>query len=885
MRPLLLLFAVTVAAWPLIDRHSDLAAQVRPVYDLGAAGLIQVLERLQTTASALHTGAHPDDEDSAFVARTARGDHARVAYLSLTRGEGGQNVLGPELFDALGVIRTEELLQARKLDGGAQFFTRAIDFGFSKTRAEAAAKWGERDVLDDMVRIIRSFRPLVIVSRFSGTEADGHGHHQLAGYLTPLAFRAAAGADEFTHHFTEGLRPWQAKKLYRTSRQPGDPALVDVLAGMFDPVIGRTYAEIAAEGRSQHKSQEMGAVEPRGDIRSYVRLVERTTAEQSIETPVAPPREQSIFDGMDTSIRGIAALAGLPQGALRTELDFIADIARRALNDYTPLQPSRIVPTLVSGLQAVRSARSAVASITAPDQARAEAVYLLQLKEREFIDALARASGIVIDALSDQEIVAQGSAVTVSVRAYYPDRTTVRVSGSGVTASEGWTINTRPPGGDTPVGADRPDHAQQFVVSVPADAEVTQPYFLATPREGDRYRWASDAPKASPFEVGPLVGWVTFETGGVPFTVRKRVDYRFADRVRGEIRRNINVVPPITLAVDPALLVVPTEPASSRHQVVVTATGHVAQRPLNGTIRLRLPPAWTSTPATATFTLDERGDRLSTSFVITAPPRRPAGRVEIAAEAMADDRVHAQSLQAISYPHIETHRIYRPSTLTAQVLDLKVAPVRVGYVMGSGDTVADALRRMGVDVTVLDEQTLATGDLSGFDTIVVGVRASEARRDFAAEHRRLMQYVTRGGTLIVQYQQLDYLARNLPPFPGAGQRDLVNSRVTDETAPVRILAPAHPLFNFPNRITAADFDGWVQERNLYAFPAADPRYVALLESADPGEPPQRGGEVYAEVGKGRYVYTAFAWFRQLPAGVPGAYRQFANLISLSKAPR
>src|SRR5688572_12432892 len=264
----LLLVAATVAI--TVSHGLPLDAQVRPVYDRGTAGLTQVLQRLQTTASALHTGAHPDDEDSAFLARTARGDHARVAYLSLTRGEGGQNVIGSELFEALGIIRTEELLQARTLDGGEQFFTRAIDFGFSKTRAESAGKWNERDVLDDMVRVIRTFRPLVVVSRFSGTEADGHGHHQLAGYLTPLAFRAAGRTDEFENQFGEGLRPWQPRKLYRTFRQPSEPGLVEVITGAFDPVIGRTYAEIAAEGRSQHKSQEMGTIEPRGDLRSYL---------------------------------------------------------------------------------------------------------------------------------------------------------------------------------------------------------------------------------------------------------------------------------------------------------------------------------------------------------------------------------------------------------------------------------------------------------------------------------------------------------------------------------------------------------------------------------------------------------------------------------------
>jgi hypothetical protein len=280
--------------------------------------------------------------------------------------------------------------------------------------------------------------------------------------------------------------------------------------------------------------------------------------------------------------------------------------------------------------------------------------------------------------------------------------------------------------------------------------------------------------------------------------------------------------------------------------------------------------------------LSGNGDKTSAAFVVTAPAGPTAGKFEITAEAVVGGSTFARDIQVIAYPHIQTHRLYSPSTVTAQVFDLKVAPVKVGYIMGSGDQVPDALRRMGVDVTLVDEETLATGDLSRFDTIVVGIRASEARPEFVANNGRLLQYMERGGTLIVQYQQGEYEARNLPPYPAQAP---MNSRVTDETATVTILAPNHPVFTFPNRITAADFDGWVQERNLYAFNTFDPKYTPLLESHDPGEMPQQGGEVYAEVGKGHYVYTAYSWFRQLPAGVPGAYRQFANLISLSKAPR
>jgi len=377
-------------------------------------------------------------------------------------------------------------------------------------------------------------------------------------------------------------------------------------------------------------------------------------------------------------------------------------------------------------------------------------------------------------------------------------------------------------------------------------------------------------------------------------------------------------VPPITVGVDTRLLIVPvgspsgpakagphedvrgsrlqddvrrgrlqaargTEPGAgaNRQQLVVRAMSS-SPEPLTGTLRLRLPDGWTASPAEAPFTLQSQGDKTSAPFIVTAPAGRRIGTFEITAEALVGGATYARDVQVIAYPHIQTHRIYTPATVTAQVLDLKVAPVRVGYIMGSGDQVPEALRRMGVDVTLIDNETLATGDLTRFDTIVVGIRATEARPDFVANNGRLRDFMERGGTLIVQYQQGEYETRRLPPYPAQAP---TNSRVTDETAPVKILAPTHPVFTFPNRITEADFAGWVQERNLYAFNTFDSHYTPLLETADPGEMPQQGGEVYAQVGKGQYVFTAYAWFRQLPAGVPGAYRQFANLISLAKAPR
>ena len=852
-------------------------AQVRPIYDMGAAGLLQVLQRLQTTASVLHTGAHPDDEDSAFLARAARGDHARVAYLSLTRGEGGQNLIGPELFDALGVIRTEELLEARRLDGAEQYFGRAFDFGFSKRREEAASKWGEQEMLGDMVRVIRLFRPLVIASRWGGTAADGHGHHQMAGYLTPLAFKAAADPTQFPDQLQEGLRPWQTPKLY--SRPLNDaPATLDVQTGVFDPALGRTYAEIAFEGRSQHKSQGQGTTEILGPLTSTLRAIAGAAA--------APAPERSLFDGLDVSVPGLARIAGLPDGALRADLATIDGAARKALQEFQPLEPARIVAPLVEGLKAVRAARLALQKVNAPDGARADGDFLLAIKERDFTTAIVRAAGVIVDPLAEEDSAVPGGVLGVNVRLFLTQPALATLVSTAVKAPAGWTVTQAPVRELREEGSfrprERPTATTRYEVRVPATAVPTQPYFLVQPRQGDRYVWPQGSPKASPFDPPALVGEATLSIGGVEIVATKPVDYRFADAIRGELRRAPGVVPPINVGVDASLLIVPLGGTAQPQRIVVKASSSTAES-VSGTLRLRVPAGWTVAPQEAPFALKTRGEQTSAAFTVTAPASRTAGTYALDAEARVGGATFSRDVQLISYQHIQPHRLYSAARSRVEVVNLKVAAVRVGYIMGSGDQVPDAIRRMGVDVAMVDEEMLASGDLSRFDTIVVGIRASETRPDFVANHGRLLQWVERGGTLIVQYQQREYFDRKLPPHQAA---QMTNSRVTDETAPVRILAPAHPAFTFPNQITAADFGGWVQERNLYAFTSFDAqRYTPLLETADPGEAAQRGGEVYADVGKGRYVYTAYSWFRQLPAGVPGAYRQFANLISLSKAPR
>jgi LmbE family N-acetylglucosaminyl deacetylase len=821
-------------------------AQVRPRYERGVIGLAQALGRLQTIASVMHTGAHPDDEDSALIARLARGDHARVSYLSLNRGEGGQNIIGGEQGEALGVIRTEELLQARRLDGGEQFFTRVTDFGFSKTRAEAAQKWGERAVLADMVEAIRRFRPLVIISRFAGTPADGHGHHQLAGHLTPIAFKAAADPAQFPDR---GI-PWRAKKLYVSEGFAPDPEnrpTLRIPTGVYDPALGGTYYQIAMEGRSQHKSQEMGSLELNGDRFSGVRLL------------AGPPggdaaSEKSVFDGLDVRLSALPLATELTEVDLSEELKSAESGVSDAIRSLSLLAPQKCVSGLINALQAFQKAdvRLADAARRAPTPSMTHARFFLERKMTECRAAILLAAGVTVEAVSDREVVAPGETTVVTAQAFAPPGAPAVWLGTEMIT--GWKVQS----GDEP-----PPSPKTF--------RLTAPAFAPPPPSGIR-----------PFPENPATATFRFGVDGTEFSVTQPVEYRYADPVRGEVRREISVVPPLAVRLDRGILLAPRGEAARSYRLVWQAESF-ARRPISGTASLSAPPGWKVEPPSAPFEISSFGERRAIPFTITVPADAPLGAHGISARATVSGasgtpEVLTQSVQTISYPHIQTRRIVGEATTTVQVLDVKVAPVAVGYVMGSGDAVPDAIRRLGLGVTTLDEVALSTGDLSRFDVIVVGVRASQVRSDFAANNGRLLEFVRQGGTLIVQYQRPDYVQRGLAPFPAT-----MFTRTTDETAKVTILQPNHPAFTFPNAIVEDDWKGWVQERSLYDFTTFDARYTPLLESHDPGESEHRGGELYAEIGRGKYVYTSYAWFRQLPAGVPGAYRLFANLLSLPKA--
>ena len=530
------------------------AGQVDAVYDQGINGLFRQLQRLQTTAAVLHTGAHPDDEDSALVAYHARRVHARTGYLSLTRGSGGQNIIGAEQSDALGVIRTEELLQARRLDGASQYFTRANDFGFSKTLSEAQQVWPEKALLADMVYTIRKFRPDVIVSRWNGTATDGHGHHQFTGYLTPLAIEAAADASSFPEQLVDGLTPWQVQKLYVSERNAlpsSDSPLLQVNTGEYDPVSGQSYFQIGMQGRSQQKTQQMGTLELQGSQYSVLRLV--SSSRNGVE--------DSVFDGINTSISGIARFEPQPSSRFIETLGQLQDLLASVLSDFDPLEPDASIPYLVEAHNLVREAHAAAQ--------HKEAQRLLKEKHRELEKALLLTAGIRIDALIDRETLEPGSHATVAVRTYMPDVSQARIIGATIHGPADWLFEPSPGAALANEASmsrtDRFDDQRVFRVTVPGDAQITQPYWLTEDRQGSAYAWSNDSEAQTlPFDEPLLAASVAIEIGGIEISTDQEVEYRQLDRVRGELRRRIDVVPTVSVEPETDLLVIPQSTARRR---------------------------------------------------------------------------------------------------------------------------------------------------------------------------------------------------------------------------------------------------------------------------------------------------------------------------------
>ena len=805
--------------------------------DLAGAGRIETaLDKLQVLGSVLYIGAHPDDENTALLAYFARGRKVRTAYLSLTRGEGGQNLIGAEQSERLGLIRTQELLAARRIDGAEQFFTRAIDFGYSKTAEETLSKWGREKILGDVVWVIRRFQPDVIVLRFSGTGRDGHGHHQASAMLAREAFAASADKSRFPEQLRY-LEPWQAKRLLWNSFESGREGLT-VETGEYNPVLGYSYAEIGGMSRSMHRSQGFGAAERKGAARNYLTLVAGERA------------AKDLFDGVDLTwgrVPGGAAAGGI-----------LAEVSRT----FRPEAPEKVVPLLLR-------ARAAMAALRHPWAAR---------KLAEIDEVMALAMGLWLDATSERAAVVPGSELQLTAVALNRSRLPLVLAGirfEGAAQAPTIDVAQRALGYNESI-------SYPAVWKVPAEQPYSQPYWLERPRQGDTYA-VEDRELAGAAENPPVLSArFRLRLESTEFELTRPVAFRWVDRVRGELRRPLAVVPPVAVQVAPGLLMFPD---AGGKKIEVQVRGNVAG--IGGVVRLMMPPGWTARPAVREFQVSAAAERTSLPFEVTPPPGMARGEVR----AVAEVKGHQISVgtDVIRYEHIPAQTTFPPASAELVRAEVRTLAHRIGYVMGAGDEVPQALAQLGCEVTLLGAEELAQADLGRFDAIVTGVRAYNTRPDLRASQARLLDYVAQGGTLLVQYNVLEggFLAgdpsalEHIGPYPiriGRG-------RVSVEDAPVTFPNPRHPLLMAPNEITARDFEGWVQERGLYFAAEWDPRYETLFESHDPGEPPQAGGMLVARHGKGVYIFTGYSWFRELPAGVPGAFRIFANLLSAGKVLR
>lgn len=869
--------------------------------DIGAVHLYQLLTKLKTTARLMQVVAHPDDEDGGMMTLEARGRGASVLLFTVTRGEGGQNKFGAESSDELGILRTLELLEADKYYGVEQRFSHVADFGFSKNAEETFNKWHGHDIaLGDLVRAIRIFRPDVLTSRFSGTTRDGHGHHQASGILTVEAFRAAGDPNKFPEQIKEGLLPWQAKKLYLGNPprmfQGGDIAdedyTVKLDTGEYSPVLGMSYAQFALEGLAHQTSQGTGGIRvPPGHRYAYYKLMD------SVRPHKAGEHESDFFDGINTSLMGLTEIPGNQFGDysfLEPALVSIAKHVDEANQLFSIRDTSACAPPLLAGLEETKKLIKRIEASPLTDESKAHYLIPLQTKEEQFQQAANEALGIFFEISVDQpgpppgpsyfprmeqtlSLAIPGQTFTATARIYNRGRAEITSAAIKVLAPDGWTATRATPEKDQQQVVRSGDvMAVQFKITVPENAQYTRPYFTRRDPEAETvYKISDTRLLTDPWPPYPVHAEAAFSTQRGQSLAKAVAKIKFVDPTAGQSERPLAVGPPISLLMTSPVVVAPVTGAG-KTQIEVSARSNI-QTALHAKLKLDVPQGWNVEPESIPVDLDRDGDVNNYTFQIT-PQNLHEGTYQVTARADYNGKQYAEGFKIISRPDLDSYYAYRPATQNVQAVDVKLPQqLKVGYIMGAGDEISSMLKSVGLNVNLISPQELASGDLSRYDTIVVGIRAYDVRTDVREQNRRLLDYVNRGGTLIVQYNQTTgaFNQGHYTPYPATAG----SGRVTVEEAPVEVLAPDERVFSYPNKIVAKDFDGWVQERGLYFMSQWDPQFKPLLSCNDPGEQPQKGGLLLAHYGKGVYIYSGYAFSRQLPAGVPGAIRLFVNLVS------
>ena len=876
----ILVFAVALVSTVAVDGRKQW-----PAADRGAAGVWQKLRKLQTTASAMHTTAHPDDEHGGMLAMLSRGLGARVSLLTLTRGESGDNAIGAELFDALGLIRTEELLVADRYYGvDEQYFTSVADYGFSKRLDEALEKWGREHVLRDMVRIIRTDRPMVVISRFQGNPRDGHGNHEAAGLLTRDAFRMAGDPKAFADQIGGGLRPWQPLKLYMGGVRENEDWNVRLDTGTYDPVLGESYQTLARLGLSFQRSQNSGRfVAQPGPSVSYYRRLEMAPG---IE---APAREESFFDGIDTTVPGLYRAFGHtpPDVAVRALAALDASI-KDAIAAFTLTDPSATVPALATALAAVTTA-------IVQENEHLDVKAALVVKKRQIAEAIHAALGVSLTGIAQPEGTSQTSpfgagAVPMppvvpgqpfNVRATFVNPSSIEITRVHIFLEgklEGKDVRVTG-GASAPMEAGRNQPIVQTFTTLLGDAHLSRPHFSRTSIQDARYTVADPSTIPLPVLAPALEVVARYEVAGVQAEIRRPVMRLESNLPYGYDQRTLAVVPAIAISLSPSSAIIaidaPQKTVTLRAEVLNNREGKS-----DGVLTLKVPAGWTVAPAAQPFALTRAGERAFYQFQVRAATLDTrVARIE--AVAQSGGREYREGYTTIRHRDLETRYLYKDAVTTVRGVDVRIAPgLRVGYVMGIGDDVPAGIAQLGADVQLLGEQDLATGDLSRFAAIVTGTRAYAVRSDLRTYNRRLLDYVEAGGNLIVLYNTQELVPKLYAPYPGELPANA--EEVSEEDSPVEFLSPDASVMTTPNRITRDDFSGWVEQRGSKFWTTWDPRYTPMIATWDKGQAPQQGGWLQAQYGKGHYTYVAYAFHRQLPYGVPGAYRLLANLLSLGR---
>ncbi|MEO6758530.1 MAG: PIG-L family deacetylase [Saprospiraceae bacterium] len=815
---------------------SQLASAQKPAKPT-AAELHQAIKKLNVLGSVLYVAAHPDDENQRFISYCANEKLFDVTYLSLTRGDGGQNLIGPEIREQLGVLRTEELLMARSIDGGKQRFTRANDFGFSKNPEETLRIWNRDEVLSDVVWAFRETEPDVVVNRFANDKKfDTHGHHTSSAMLSVEAFDLAGQASAYPEQL-KYTQVWQARRqFFNTSwwfyggreafEKMDKSSLFSLDLGVYLPLKGKSNTELAAEARSMHRCQGFGSLSTRGESIEWFDFGKGDR-----------PKTPDMFEGINTTWTRVPG--GEKIGKLLHQVDL----------NYRDDNPSASVPDLLK----------ATAMIQALPEGHWRTVKLTDIKA-----AIRNCLGLYLEATTSEPAVAPGEPVRVHLEAINRSKLAVQLTGYQILPALFDTItkqNLLP----------NQDFTLDKTVRIPANAPFTAPYWLTQPFAYGMYtvdnqllRGLPETPRYA------KVHWL-FTVNGMPLDFETDVAYKAEESAIGEVWQPFQVLPPVTAAFEEQAYIFPGQ---TRQINVTVQAGRDA---VNATLALEVPAGWQVVPTSFPLTLNKRGETKTLHFSVT-PAMTNSGQLR--AVVTLDGKPYTQRLVTIRYDHIPQQSVLLDNSVSASNVQVETKAKQIGYYMGAGDNVPAALRQMGCTVTMLTDKDLEPENLAKFEAVVIGIRAYNTKEALKFHQQKLLEYVQQGGTLVVQYNTTGELVVNdIAPFP----LKISRTRVTDENAGMRLLLPNNPVLTTPNQITEADFNGWVQERGLYFAGTWDKAYEAPLSSNDPGEAPADGSLLVADYGKGHYVFTGLSFFRELPAGVPGAYRLFANLISLGVA--